>query len=137
MVAEMERLKAAQQLTAAEADEAREDAREERRALESELERSVSKVGELEGALLTARAKFRAEAARREREVAEMTRQIEVIREEHTQVQVQPGTPRGDADVSPRVATAVSALKDQGHVAFRQLARHSDVLTRIYFLLDP
>jgi hypothetical protein len=130
MVAEMERLKAAQQLTAAEADEAREEAREERRALESELERSTSKVGELEGALLTARAEFRAEAARREREVAKMAGQIEAIREERTQEQIRPATPPEAGGVSPRVATAVSALKEQGHVAFRQLA--SDVA-----LADP
>ena len=130
MMDEMERLRAAQQLTAAEADEAREEALEERRALESELERSVSKVGELEEALLAARAEFRAEAARREREVAEMAGQVESAREKQAREQARAATPREDADVSPRVASAVSALKEQGHVAFHQLA--SDVA-----LADP
>ena len=130
MMDEMERLRAAQQLTAAEADEAREEALEERRALESELERSVSKVGELEEALLAARAEFGAEAARREREVAEMAGQVESAREKQAREQARAATPREDADVSPRVASAVSALKEQGHVAFHQLA--SDVA-----LADP
>ena len=121
---EIECLKASLHLTTAEAEEAREDAREDKMAMTTELEKTKSEVGELEAALLAARAEYRAELESRKERLADMEEQIESLRTESRSRR------DGDGDLSPRVALAVSSLKEQGHVAFKQLA--SDVA-----LADP
>jgi len=121
---EIECLQASLHLTTAEAEEAREDAREDKMALTAELEKTKSEVGVLKAALLAARAEYRAELESRKERLADMEEQIESMRTESSSCH------DGDGELSPRVALAVSSLKEQGHVAFKELA--SDVA-----LADP